>query len=74
MVSPECADAREHAASAADLEVRAPDLGPAALQRHAARNCLGLEPLGPRLCAKRTFQARGGHEEDLEVAVCRHRA
>ena len=47
---------------------------PVALQGDAAGGALGLESLGARLGAQRAFEARNGHEEDLEVAVCRHRA
>ncbi len=74
MQRPEGADARDDATGAADLQVGAPHLGPAALEGDAAGHALGLESLGARLGAQRAFEARNGHEEYLEVAVFRHRA
>src|SRR6202000_2725314 len=57
------ADARDDTARATNIEIGTPDIGPPALNGHAARNGpRSLEALLPRLCTKSGLQARRGHK------------
>ena len=64
----ELIDAREDAARPSEFEVRAPDVGPAAVQFDTAGNGLGLEAVGACFGAQRSFQARNRDEEYLKAA------
>jgi hypothetical protein len=60
-------DPRQHARGAAQLEVGAPDLGPAALERHAAGLDRHPGETGlARLLGEQRLEAGRGDEEDLE--------
>jgi hypothetical protein len=74
MIRAESSDACDDAGRTADLQVGAPDLGPAALQSDAPGHGLGLEAAGARFCAQRAFQAGRGHEEDFEIGFWGHGA
>ena len=65
----EVVEPRQHPAGAADPEVRAPDLRPAALDDDAAGDGLGLlEALAADLGAEGGLEAGEGGEEDVEVS------
>jgi hypothetical protein len=71
----EAGDAGDDAARAADHQVGAPDVMPAALDGDAAGNGLGCaEAVGFGLVAEHGLQARSRRQEDLEVAAFRHGA
>ncbi len=70
MRSSERGDARDHAAGAPQLQIRPPDIVPAAAHRNAAfGDGRFLEAICPRFIAKCRLKARWNDKEDLEIAV-----
>ena len=66
----ERADAGQHARCAADHQIGAPDVGPAALHGDAADTGPGPgEALVQRLLAECVFEAWGHDQEDVECLV-----
>lgn len=65
------AEPDQNLVGAAQLQIRAPHLGPAAANRYAARHHLRIgKAAGGDLVAQGVFKPRGRYQENLKIGIC----